>query len=594
MPDVMESFQASQGQNGRVDPMLLGNGYASRLYNASVRDGLISTRPGLSGEEFPAQGVFQGAFEYRLEGSPYLIAVVSGQVWQRRVPGGQWAPRAAFPTTDFDQAYFVQADQYVIIQNGISDPVENWPIIIRKEEVIDNLSTQYMSGNDLVAVKDFTGNAGGPSTIRVPIGRAMAYGHGRLFVAVDRYYDDGAASRLPQGWKTNLGFRFWQAGDVAQPGNVEALLVFSAGYNLAEGLAFNLPVEMGFITSMAFLRNAETGSGLGALIIFARRGAAAFAVNITRKSWLAPGFGQVLFTSSGTNSPWSVAPVNSDLVYYGDYGLRTLKYSATLEAGSAGLAVTSVSPEVSNFTDFTDEEAHAPFVTVASADNYIFFTAGGVTLPDGSVAFRAVLPWDLVTFQISGQAPARVFAGAWCGALYHAVVPFRAASGQPAVFYRESASGKLMFGVFDGKAVEPARTVAVHTQAFAFSAPLRRKKLKHVTVMFDGVVGNLAAWVRWRTDGSRDWKITGVRRFTGTGGATGVVRIPVESDEATGFVFQFSVEWRGHARLQLALFTAAVLDGFDGDEDMCGVVDLKGEEHGADHEFMCPTLGEPS
>lgn len=592
MPDARESLQAlMRGQNGLLDPMVVNPQFASRLYNVTVRDGLAQTRPGTNGTELPVQGKFQGAFEYRLESKNYWVVVVSGQVWMLNTGTSAWTHISTFPTTDFDRAYFVQADRYGIVQNGIYDPVENWPIIFHDTTLVDNLATQYFNADDtLVAVSDYTGS-GGPETIRVPIGKSMAYGHGRLFVSVERYYDDGASGGVV-GWKENLGHRFWVAGNIIEIGNIQSVLVFSDQYLLNYGNAFGLPTEMGFITSMAFLRNDDTGTGLGALIIFCRRGAAAFAVNVSRErgGWLSAGFGQVLFTSSGTNSPWGVTPVNSDLVYYGDDGLRTLKYSASSEAGSNGLATVPLSPEIYNFTRLTDRDAHAPWVSLSHVDNYVYLTAGGLQLADGSIAFRGALPWDLASFQVSGETSGRVFAGAWCGKLFHAVLGFRNSGETLGAIFRDSELGNLKYGAFRFGTTDGGIS-SVQTSAYVFDAPLNLKKVKFIDAMFDRVTGPLEVWFKWRFEGMTDWNTSLIRRFNGTNSTTGMFRVPVDEIDDAGFTVQFAVEWRGVARLKLVIFTAAVIDRYTGEINDCGVQTLEARVN-EDLEFGCPVLPE--
>jgi len=580
----------SAGQNGRMDPMMIGDAYAHRLYNVTVRDGLARTRPGLvSRGELPVQGRFQGAFEYRLESKDYWAVVVAGQLWLFVVAEETWVYIAAFPTTDFEQAYFVQADRYLIVQNGIYDPVENWPIIVHETELVDALDVQYLHEQTLKRVRD----AELPEIIRVPIGTAMAFGHGRLFVAVDRYYNDGASGSPDVGWRTNLGSRFWVASNVFQIDNMQALLVFSDMYLLNHGVAFSLPTEMGFITAMTFLRNAETGTGLGALIIFARRGASAFAVNVSRERglWLSAGFGQVLFTSSGCRSPRSVTQVNSDLVYYGDSGLRTLKYSASNESGTGGLATVSLSPEVSNATRLTDTLLHDPHVSIAHIDNYIFFTAVGRVLPDNSVAFNAILPWDLTAFQVSGENPARVFTGAWCGALYHDVLAWRGEKQTLGVIYRASATSPLRYGYFS--AAQACESIcSVQTKSHLFGQLTLTKRIKFIDALFDEVNGSFTVWIKWRVDGRAKWYASSPRKFVGSNSSTGLFRLltPAEN-EFVGHNFQFAIEWKGQARLKLALFTAVLVDRYMGDDGICQTVTLPSGTAGDELEgFNCPTL----
>ena len=583
MPDAnlkTEVFQAvTKGHNGLLDPMLLPEGQASRLHNVVVRNGLAESRPALRGTALPENGRFQGAFSYELEGNLRWVVVVSGKILTYSFATHAWKTVAAFPTTDFAQAYFCQVGKHCVVQNGVYDPVENWPVILHGDDVVDNLETEYIFENVLVKVKDFeftgpSGLARDSDAIRVPIGKAMAFGQGRLFVAVERYYDNGLSSGRAPGWRVGEGLRHIVAGDDERGDEPARMFVFRQNDVLSGGGAISLPAENGFISSMAFFRNAATGTGLGELMVLCRRGAAAFAVSADRTTqWFSNGFGQQLFQSSGSASPWALIPVNSDLAYYGDGGLRTIKYTASSETSTGGLATIPLGPEVSNYAAGT-LDSHEPFVTMAAADNYVFFTAGGTVLADGSVAFRDLLPWDLANFQVTGEQPSRVFAGAWRGPLFHAVL--KASRTEAGAVFRDSAGGPLKFGIFGG-APDPAMVSVVRPKAYVFGGVRTAKRLKHADLVMDRVQTDLAVRVRWRVDGGAGWRTSDVRRFSSSGSnSTGLFRVPVESDnDGTGYVFEFAVEWTGHARLRTCALNAAVAAEFEGGEEaMCGTAAL--------------------
>lgn len=582
MPDntiLLEAFQSvTKGCNGLLDPLLLPEGQAARLLNVEVRNGLAESRPTLSSELLPVQGRFQGAFVYELEDAVRWVVVVVGQVWVHNFGTGDWVKVGTFPTIDFPQAYFCQAGKYAVVQNGIYSPVENWPIIIHEDGLVDNLKVEYLSGNDLVKVEDyrFSGESGisrDYDAVRVPIGKSMAYGQGRLFVAVERYYDNGLASGAV-GWVTGEGLRNVVASNDDAADGPDAMLVFSENDYLAGGGAFGLPAESGFITAMAFFRNSATGTGLGELIVLCRRGSAAFTVGVDRATeWGKPGFGQQIFQSSGSASPWTLVAVNSDLVYYGDDGLRSIKYTATGET-SGGLASVPLSPEVSNHTAGT-LSAHLPFVTAALADNYLFFTAAGVQMDDGSVAFSDLLPWDLANFQVSGESSPRVFSGVWRGALHHAVL--KVDRGHLGSVYRSSATGELRYGVFYRPVADSTQVSVVRTGALIFKSPTVFKRIKYADLLFDRVSTDLSVRVRWRVDSGKFWYSSDTRSFKSSASAsTGMFRVPVEADNGgTGILFEFAIEWSGHARLKLCLFAAARADTFAGDEEgACETIDL--------------------
>lgn len=577
---LTEVFQSvTRGQNGLLDPLLLPKGQAARLLNVEVRNGLAETRPALLDEgALPVQGRFQGAFVYRREKHTRWVVVVSGQVWVYSHRDKTWAHAATFPTTDFEQAYFCQAESYCVVQNGVYAPAENWPIILDGADVIDNLAVDFISGNEIVTVADYV-PAGAtdpePQAFRIPIGKAMAYGQGRLFVAVERFWDNGLATASAPGWRDGKGLRHIVASDDYRADDPQRMFVFTENDLLTGGGALTLPSENGFITSLTFMRNAATGTGVGELVVLSRRGCTAFAVSVPREQWGTAGFGQQLFQTSGSSSPWAVSAVNSDIVYYGDEGIRTLKYTASSETASGGLASLPLSPEVTDFTKNTDPD-HVSFVTMASANNYLFFTAESVKLADGSVAFLGVLPWDLANFQVSGEAPNRVFAGEWHGAYFHAVLDIgRYGAG---CIYRDDYSGDLKLGRFVGY----GRNVpsSVRTPSYVFGAPRHTKRLKYIDLFFDNVASDLEVFVLWRTENSNQWYRSDSRHFKSTYPApTGMFRVPADADNVgTGHIFEFDISWVGHARLKLAMFNAVAIDAYAGDEDLCEVIDLDEEQ----------------
>lgn len=577
---AVETLQGiTKGVNDLLDPAFLDKGQVSRLLNVTVRNGLAESRPALFGQPCPVQGRFQGAFVYELEGNLRWVLVVSGEVWTYSFATNTWLRIGAFPTTDFEQAYFCQAGRYAVVQNGVYSPVENWPIIFHEDELIDNLAVEYLWGNAVEKVSDFTydGDSGlerDADAIRVPIGKAMAFGQGRLFVACERYYDNGLSSGVV-GWRYD-GLRHILASDDERWDDPARMLVFRQNDSLTGGGALTVPSESGLITSLAFMRNAATGTGLGELVVMCRRGSSAFAVGVARDEWGAQGFGQQLFQTSGSSSPWAITAVNSDLVYRGEDGLRTLKYTASNETSAGGLAVLPLSPEITTLMSRTSP-GHLAFVSAATADNFVFMTSDGVELSTGDVAFRDVLPWDLANFQASGEQSPRVFAGAWRGPLFHAVL--RVSPTQYGAVYREADGGPLNYGVFSTVARDAAQISAVRTAAFSYGDPFTAKRVKYVDLAFDRVHTDLSVKVRWRADGN-GWHESGARNFKSAGGrATRPFRVPVEMDNSgTGYLIEFAVEWTGHARLRMAAFSSSIADVFSGGEDaLCQTVDLDSE-----------------
>ena len=105
--------------------------------------------------------------------------------------------------------------------------------------------------------------------------------------------------------------------------------------------------------------------------------------------------------------------------------------------------------------------------------------------------------------------------------------------------------------------------------------------------MFDKVTGPLDVWFRWKFEDGNRWYTSLVRRFTGTNSATGLFRVPADEIDDAGFVVQFAVEWKGIARLKLAVFTVALIDKYSGEINDCGVLTLESRDN-EENNFGCP------
>ena len=584
MPTKAEAIQSVlRGQHGGLAPEFLRDDQAHRLINVDVRGGKATSRPALVAKDFPIDGRFQGAFTYRLQGTDRVVAVVSGNVLIYNVAEDAWSNVATFPTTDFEQAFFCQADKYLIIQNGIYSPVENWPIIIHEDAVIDNLDAKANTDEGFVPISE----RDNPDIDRIPIGKPMTFVHGRLFVGVERYWEDGSASGEDPHWHEDGVLLNWVAGDVKIPYQSDTLLAFVEKTYWNNLPVAGVPAELGPITSLIHFRNAATGSGAGELVIISREGATAFSVGISREQWSNTNFAQVLFSTGGSVAPWSALQVNSDLVYYGSDGFRSIRYTASTEAGSGSLSTTPISTEVKEFTDLTSGE-HARFVSMANADNYVAATAVGVPLADGSVAFRAVLPWDVAVVTGSGAQPERAFSGAWTGELYHSVLSFRDTTNTNvfATVYRDHAEAPLKLGTFTRDMYNEDQVSRVYSKKFMFDSLVEVKQFKFAECAFSDIRTPLAVRIGWRVDNDNAWHwLDGVEfQADSYPAASGPVRLAVPRRDVlacfnerlvdSGYSFQFVIEWTGHGVLDYSIFNTTSDGASSSRDQVCGVKQL--------------------
>jgi len=174
--------------------------------------------------------------------------------------------------------YFIQVEQYLVIQDG-----ENPPIILDGSVIRRSNTREY----------------------EVPAGTIMAYGQGRLFVKV--------------------GERAVAAGDIYDPGLSGSVLKFKELRSLELGGLLTVKDSIGTITAMSFASNFDTSSGDGALLISGRRGFTSFAVNNPRENWSKIAFSklQIQGTGAGTVGHRAIKRVNSDILFWSSEGLKS-------------------------------------------------------------------------------------------------------------------------------------------------------------------------------------------------------------------------------------------------------------------------------
>jgi hypothetical protein len=168
-----------------------------------------------------------------------------------------------------------QVENYMIIQNDLDRAI-----------IFDGASTRRAASDE------------------VPTGSAMAYGKGRLWVAIDK------------------GKNF-AAGDIV--GGPSGVLKFTENTWLAGGGSFTVGSNVGKIRAMKFVMNLDTSLGQGPLLILCDR--AIFSVNapVDRQAWSTvtdpiQTFSLINFGATGSNS---TVLVNGDLFFRATDGLRS-------------------------------------------------------------------------------------------------------------------------------------------------------------------------------------------------------------------------------------------------------------------------------
>lgn len=555
-------------------PLISESMYAEGL-NVSSRGGVLKTRPAFKklAVTLPGTGVFKGAEVYRLNDTDRFVYGEGSSVHQVNL--STLAVTSFAPGFDSDEEvfHFCQVDKYMVVQDSVANPL-----------ILDDVSTVDQS-----SANEYD---------RFPPGHVMAYGHNRAHVVVSNVYDP-----LSHEKSSDLGRRFFRSGDLLDPSDTTTGLLFTEDQYLSEGGAHTLPTEMGFINGLAFFRNAQTGTGVGALVVFAREGVSAFAVNSPRTQWGSIDISQVLFTSAGTESPRSIVAVNDDLLFRSHDGFRTVKYTASREAnGSGALSCLPISYEIYP-TILQDPRELLPYVSAAFADNRVFMTTGGVSGDEPYFKYVAVLDTAPLA-SITSQTPAPAYDGFYTGLNFLQVLRARYDGRDTLFAFTRSADGELELWKLEDDTseeyvdgVDTPTQCRIKTRGFVFGNLDTLKTFDFIDLWVSDVRGPASVTAYWRADGYELWNECNTISFCADMTESGAqpqsrYRIRLQPADETydpvsgrstdvGACFQFCIEWTGRLKIEKILFNAT--EATDTVENFC-------EEDGTD----CVALTEGS
>jgi hypothetical protein len=203
------------GMNRGREPELLSDQQAHLLRNLSTRGGRVRSRPRLVKRASMPTGLMQGASVFKTNGK--ILSAVGGRVYE--IDPSTWT-RVELTGADSNnpkkpRVWMCETPGSIIIQDNQARPF-----------IYDGVKFRRSDEDE------------------VPVGSVMAFGNGRLAVAVN----DGLAVRI---------------GDIRQ-GEHQSEMKFTETYNLLGGgdFAFESPVR-----ALAVLPVVDTGSGQGLSLI---------------------------------------------------------------------------------------------------------------------------------------------------------------------------------------------------------------------------------------------------------------------------------------------------------------------------------------
>jgi len=524
----------SEGMNAAVRPLWLPNSAVAKAINVVIRDGSVRTRPAFVEEDVTIIGnKLQGVTRWiTREDGDCLALVAEGILQVIKLDTMDITTVGAF----FDisaPVYFVACDEYLLIQDGVSTP--------RAIYMDSGTPTLYTAG-----------------TIDWPTSTLMHFSHGRVHMV---------PVIIPDSPTNEPGTASIISSDILITGNPTNVFALTETDYLNEGFAHALPQEMGKIKAMATHRNASTGSGYGATYVMAEDGIAAYDFSIPRTSWKTTELSQVLFFGSGTESPYAVVNINSDVLYRGYAGIRTIAYSMSESTQAGELVNQPISFAMGGF--FDNDSGYLQWVSAAFSDNRVFMTAYGT----GDNAFKSLVVMDTEAASTFGGSKFK-FDGFWTGMDFGWVV--KAVVSGVEILYCVSADLKLYR--LDPSVVKDNSTVPIEarieTKEYAFESYPLEKKLRKIDLWLSEIKVDTEIKVWIRPSGYPLWSHVGTKTIRIGDGSLpqkrSRIRFVLDAEDFgcdtisgrslnCGNAFQLAIQWTGNCRVDMGSLEAVLL-----------------------------------
>lgn len=352
------------GVNSGMEPDILQDAQLAWSKNMTTRGGKLVTRGGFVERGQLPGGRVQG-IGYFSKNQGQLISQIGGYVYQINISGNVFtssqvttpAPR----DPDIAEAFMVETSGFFVINDGQTLPL-----------IYDSSTFRHATATE------------------VPTGFQMAFGNGRLWVAL-------SGGRLV-------------AGDIVGTSDGSELK-FTENVYLLGGGTFVMPST---ITGLAFIPAIDRASGFGVLLVYGKRFTIGMRADIADRSLWSEvnGFQATLFPEIGCTGNATITSVNQDLYWRdGEAGMRSFKHAIS-DYGTPGSS--PLSREISRITDHES----ADMLETASNiyfDNRMISGASPFFVHSGIIAFKDMVVMDFTQLASLRGKSAPVWDGEWEG-----------------------------------------------------------------------------------------------------------------------------------------------------------------------------------
>ena len=469
-----------RGVDAGKSPSMLPRNQCSFAVNVSMRGGYAKTRPEFSNipltftdatnpeaidiEEIWTTGRFQGAYYYSHGPRDLIICAVGGYIFSVDINTREvndLTPKDDPNMPQVSAFYFQQAEQYLIIQDGVSAAL-----------IFDGAKCRRAN----IAADE------------VPTGTAMAYGNGRLWVARGREF---------------------VAGDIV--GGPTDVIKFTENTYIAEGGAFAVPLDTGDITAMRFMNQPDSSLGQGELLVHTAQ--AVFAVNVptSRDDWKNVSYPtvRIVAINYGAISDRSCVLINSDMFYRAPDGIRSY-ISSRREWQEYGQI--PVSREISPILNNEKQAGIAETTSSVLFDNRMLTTVTPQASDRGQY-FRGLTALDFDLVGGTGAKAPAAWEGLWTGLNFLQIMTADVGSESRCFAFHLDPSCLQLWEIHKEDHIpdKPSNVACyIESPSYSFENPFEMKKLEYGEMWVDQIVGDVAfdikykpnqypAWVDWNT-----------------------------------------------------------------------------------------------
>lgn len=487
---LVTTLQSDLNPNGLARNML------AWMDNATVRDGGITPRGGYTelGQIFGSNGFYQGEFLYDpFNFNPYLIVAISGHILQVNITPSfsvidlsqqfnQFLPPAQ------DQYFFVQAEQFLVIQAGdnVTLPLIWDGALLRRSKGITNTAVA----------------PGTPGVNEIPAATAMDYFQGRLWYATGRVANAGDMVNGPSG--------------TAAYQQKDSVLNVTENPLVLGGDGFAVSAQAGNIRALFHNGNLNTQLGQGQLFIGTRRYIFSLNVPVTRNDWIgSTNNTQPIMTVvqlvNGPVNDRSVVAVNGDIYYQSlEPAVRSLLSAIRYFNQPGNIEISAQENRIFQFNN----RALLRFGFGLEFGSRLFESALPRQVPQG-VVHDALLPLDFIPMSTFGSNNIPIWEGNNEG-----LAMFQGASGdfggQQRAFLTCLSPADSTIRLFEMTEFEKFDTTRAvpdgaridwyfETPAFTWGDPFLFKKLVSAELWIDRLFGTAVIFVQYRVDGETCW-----------------------------------------------------------------------------------------